>query len=143
MTYTTMVRPRWSDMDVFGHVNHASIVTLLEEARVELLFGRAGAEGLTGLAKGVVVVRLSVDYRAPLVVDGGAVRVEMSLTELKSASFTLDYKVDGGQSDSDQVAVVARTVLAPYDVDGARPRRLADAEQRFLTQWLGEGESGA
>ncbi|WP_216216115.1 acyl-CoA thioesterase [Amycolatopsis aidingensis] len=143
MTYTTTVQPRWSDMDVFGHVNHARIVTLLEEARVELLFGRAGAEGLPELAKGVVVVRLAVDYRAPLVVDGGAIRVEISLAELKTASFTLDYKVYGGQSDPDRIAVVARTVLAPYDVGGSRPRRLADAERHFLTRWLGQEEPGA
>ena len=29
---------RWSDMDVFQHINHARMVTLLEEARIPWLF---------------------------------------------------------------------------------------------------------
>ncbi|MGH8967810.1 MAG: acyl-CoA thioesterase, partial [Actinomycetes bacterium] len=40
-SYVTKVLPRWSDMDVYGHVNHARTVTLLEEARIQLLFAEA------------------------------------------------------------------------------------------------------
>ena len=29
---------RWSDMDAFQHINHARMVTLLEEARIPWLF---------------------------------------------------------------------------------------------------------
>ncbi|KAF0964967.1 hypothetical protein MLGJGCBP_01839 [Rhodococcus sp. T7] len=32
------VEVRWSDMDVFQHINHARMVTLLEEARIPWLF---------------------------------------------------------------------------------------------------------
>lgn len=48
--YATQVAVRWSDMDVFGHVNNARTVTLLEEARTELLFRDGEAE----LGRGVV-----------------------------------------------------------------------------------------
>ncbi|WP_092530859.1 acyl-CoA thioesterase [Amycolatopsis arida] len=126
-------------MDVFGHVNHAKMVTLLEEARVPLLFDEAAAAGLTGLARGVVVVRLAVDYRAPVVVRGTEVRVEVSLAELAFASFTLDYTVYNGPSTENGVAVEARTVLAPYDVAGGRPRRLSEGEREFLARRLDGG----
>jgi len=43
--------PLISDQDLFGHVNHANMVTLLEEARVPLLFVD-GSSGLTELVKG-------------------------------------------------------------------------------------------
>ncbi|HEX4705043.1 MAG TPA: thioesterase family protein, partial [Pseudonocardiaceae bacterium] len=43
--FVAEVRPRWSDMDSFGHVNHANTVTLLEEARVDLLFGEGARHG--------------------------------------------------------------------------------------------------
>ncbi|WP_040406413.1 acyl-CoA thioesterase [Amycolatopsis nigrescens] len=137
-----MVRPRWSDMDPFGHVNHANVVTLLEEARVPLLFDGALRAGLTELPKGIVVVRLAVRYRAPIVLAHEDVRVEITLRELKFASFTLDYRVHGGPSETDRLAVTAETVLAPYDVEQQRPRRLTEAEREFLAKQLDWQEPG-
>lgn len=137
--YVVTVRPRWSDMDPFGHVNHANIVTLLEEARVPLLFDEASAAGLTEFARGMVVVRLRVDYRRPIVVDGRDVRVEITMSELRHASFTLDYVLRCGPDDNDAVAVTASTVLAPYDVAGGRPRRLTEEERVFLRERIPAG----
>ncbi|WP_425388304.1 acyl-CoA thioesterase [Amycolatopsis taiwanensis] len=136
-----MVRPRWSDMDAFGHVNHASMVTLLEEARVPVLFAEANKAGLAGFAKGMVVAKLSVDYRAPVVADGAHIRVEVSLRQLKFASLTLGYNVHNGASAADEVAVTAETVLAPYDTQTRRPRRLTDSERAFLLERLGPVET--
>ncbi|MBB4689461.1 acyl-CoA thioesterase [Amycolatopsis jiangsuensis] len=133
MTYVSHVRPRWSDMDVYGHVNHANMVTLLEEARIPVLFGEAVNEGLTELPKGVVVVKLAVHYRAPIIATpDSSVRVEIALTELKAATVTLGYRVHAGPDESDPVAVTAETVLAPYDTGALRPRRLTAAESEFL-----------
>ncbi|EHR60311.1 acyl-CoA thioesterase [Saccharomonospora cyanea] len=149
--YVTRVRPRWSDMDAFGHVNHARLVTLLEEARVPLLFGGApdgpgdtgdtggDSGGLSDFAKGIVVVRLHVDYRAPIVVDGREVRVEITLADLRHASFALDYRVRTGPSEEDAVAATATTVLAPYDLERGRPRRLSEAERAFLVEHVPSG----
>ncbi|OXM59586.1 acyl-CoA thioesterase [Amycolatopsis vastitatis] len=134
MTYVSLVRPRWTDMDVYGHINHAKMVTLLEEARIPLLFEGAVEAGLEQLPKGIVVVRLEVAYKAPIVVSGQQLRVGIDLTELRAASFTLDYRVHSGPSADDPVAVTAETVLAPYDTAALRPRRLTPAESEFLKQ---------
>lgn len=132
-------------MDAFGHVNHARLVTLLEEARVPLLFNPAA--DLRDFAKGIVVVRLSVDYRAPVVVNGVDVRVEITLSELRAASFTLDYRLYAGPSEKDGLAATARTTLAPYDVGEGRPRRLTGPERDFLhslsLRTPGDGAAGA
>jgi acyl-CoA thioester hydrolase len=119
-------------MDAFGHVNHANTVTLIEEARVDMLFGEAGRQGAASMVDGMVVARLVVDYHTPLVVDGTSVRVEISVRELRAASFTLDYKVHSGRRESDAVVATAETLMVPYDLDAARPRRLTDAERDFL-----------
>jgi acyl-CoA thioester hydrolase len=140
MAYVSLVRPRWSDMDAFGHVNHANMVTLLEEARVPLLFDEASRAGLTAFASGMVVVRLEVHYRAPIVVDGRQIRVEMDLRECRAASLTLGYEVHNGPSVEDAVAVTAETLLAPYDVGSGRPRRLTEAERAYLLERLGVPE---
>jgi acyl-CoA thioester hydrolase len=119
-------------MDVFGHVNHANTVTLLEEARVDLLFGEGGRHGAASMARGMVVARLVVDYHSPLIVDGSSVRVEIAVRELRAASFTLDYTIHSGRRESDAVVATAETLLVPYDTAAARPRRLTDAERDFL-----------
>jgi acyl-CoA thioester hydrolase len=134
VTYVSHVRPRWTDMDVYGHINHAKLVTLLEEARIPLLFENAVAAGLDQLPKGIVVARLEVAYKAPIVVTGQELRIDIDLTELRAASFTLAYRVHGGPAASDPVAVTAETVLAPYDTVALRPRRLSPAESEFLKQ---------
>ncbi|ATY13780.1 thioesterase [Amycolatopsis sp. AA4] len=139
MTFVSHVQPRWSDMDVYGHVNHANVVTLLEEARVPVLFGEAERAGLTELPKGVVVVKLAVHYRAPIVaVPGRSVRVEITLTELRASTVTLGYVVRTGPDATDPVAVTAETVLAPYDTVKLRPRRLSDEESEFLKRVLAD-----
>ncbi len=130
--YVAEVRPRWSDMDVFGHVNHANTVTLLEEARVDLLFTEGSRHGATSMAAGMVVARLVVDYHTPLVASGNSIRVEIVVRELRAASFTLDYTVYNGRRSSDAVVATAETLLVPYDVEATRPRRLSDAERDFL-----------
>ncbi len=126
-------------MDAYGHVNHANTVTLLEEARVALLFNEAALQGTDGMARGVVVARLVVDYHTPLVANGNMVRVAMTVREMRHASFTLDYEVHCGPSESDPVAATAETLLVPYDTGTGRPRRLSEGERDFLAAYRSGG----
>jgi acyl-CoA thioester hydrolase len=136
------VRPRWSDMDVYGHVNHANTVTLLEEARIALLFGEGARHGAERLASGVLVARLVVDYHAPLIADGGSIRVAVSLREMRHATFVLDYEVHNGLAADDPIAVTAQTTMVPYDLANSRPRRMSEAERDFLAAWRSNGSGG-
>jgi acyl-CoA thioester hydrolase len=140
--FVTEVRPRWSDMDAYGHVNHANTVTLLEEARVAMLFTEAARHGNTGMARGMVVARLVVDYHSPLVANGTTFRVAMAVREMRNASFTLDYEVHSGPLETDPVAATAQTMLVPYDVATGRPRRLSEPERDFLAAYR-TGGNGA
>jgi acyl-CoA thioester hydrolase len=61
--FVVQVPMRWTDQDAYRHVNHAKAVTLLEEARVAMVFAAAAAEGVEGFGAGLLVVGLQVDYR--------------------------------------------------------------------------------
>jgi acyl-CoA thioester hydrolase len=87
-------------------------------------------------------VKLAVDYRVPLVFDGGAVDIEMSVRDLKASSFMLDYTVRTGGNGSSMVAVTAETLICAYNVDETRPRRLTDVERDFLASWHSGGARG-
>lgn len=128
--FSTEVAVRWSDMDAFGHVNNARTVTLIEEARTELLFANGARHASDDLSHGVVVARLTVDYRRPLRYSGVPVPLRVWVTDVRAASFDLDYEVRDGKTG--EVAATARTQLVPYDLHAGRPRRLTADERAFL-----------
>src|SRR6478736_8747677 len=117
--YVTQVRVRWSDLDAFQHVNNAKTVTLLEEARVDWLFGEASRHGVDRLTDGIVVAQLEINYLRPIGFDL-PVSVSMGLTKLGTASMTVDYVL----SAAGATAVTASTVLVPVDSVTFKPRRL-------------------
>ena len=128
---------RWADLDLLGHVNNVVYVDYLQEARVDLLRHHgpsARAEG--GLAEGVVVVRHEVEYVAPLEFRFRPVSIEVWVTEVRAASFTLGYEVFHDAEDGRHVYLRASTLLAPYVFATERPRRLNDAEQQSLGRLL-------
>jgi acyl-CoA thioester hydrolase len=118
---------RWSDMDVYGHVNNARFLTLYEEARVAMMFVGARERGLTSFEAGIVIFRHEVDYLRP--VDyGDPVRIEMWIDEIRPSRFTVCYEL----FDGDTVASRARSVCVPFDLERQTPRRLSPAERAFL-----------
>ncbi|GGL02731.1 acyl-CoA thioesterase [Mangrovihabitans endophyticus] len=127
---------RWSDMDAYGHVNNARFLTLYEEARVAMFFVGARAAGLASFEEGIVIARHEVDYLRP--VDyGDPVRIEMWVSSLRAAAFTVDYEMFDGAV----LASRARSVCVPYNLANAHPRRLTAPERDFLSPYLAETES--
>src|SRR5690606_33003714 len=133
-TFTFHCPVRWSDMDAYGHVNNARILTLYEEARVALMFRAARDQGITSMADGIVIARHEIDYLRPINHSEPG-RIEVWVEELRRASFTLGYEL----FDDGKVASRARSVLVPYDLSMGRPRRLSDAEREFLALYLESG----
>ncbi|MHA6802747.1 acyl-CoA thioesterase [Salinifilum ghardaiensis] len=125
---------RWADVDAFGHVNHATMVTLLEQARAEMLFAEAERHGLHGMSAGMVVARVVIDYHSPLFYADRVLRVRMSVREVKAASFVVDYT-----ALSEETVASAETLMVPYDLGSGRPRRLTAEERAFLGRWRAPG----
>jgi acyl-CoA thioester hydrolase len=126
---------RWTDQDVYRHVNNARAVTLLEEARVRFVFEAAQDEGVTGFPAGLLVVALHVDYRRQIPYHGRGLRVTMTVDELRAASFRICYEMHDGPEEGDPVAVVGWTRMATFDLVAGRPRRLTPEERAFLARW--------
>lgn len=133
--FQTLIPLRWSDLDAYGHVNHARAVTLLEEARAELVFRRGAEQDAGAWADGLFVANLQVDYKAQMSYRGQSVLVGIWAHEVRAASFLLDYEMRVGPSTDDPVAVTARTQMVPFDIAANRPRRLTGVEREFLARW--------
>lgn len=141
MKFVVEVPVRWSDVDVYGHVNHARAVTLLEEARTELLFNEMPRRGHGRMPDGMVVYRLAVKYVSPVLHGAGPVRVDMWVTDVRAASFVLHYVMHA--PDDHRRLVVAETTMVPYELATGRPRRLAANEEAFLLQLTERDEEDA
>jgi acyl-CoA thioester hydrolase len=135
MRFDVRIPLRWADMDAYRHVNHARTVTLLEEARVDLVFRLAAREGVGGWSDGLFVAGLQVDYRRQIAYEGQSVLVSLWTGEVRAASFMLHYEVRTGPSVQDPGAVSAWTQMVPFDLAANRPRRLSGDEKQFLARW--------
>jgi acyl-CoA thioester hydrolase len=145
VTYDVDVPLRWSDQDPYRHVNHAKVVTLLEDARAVLLFDAAAREGVAAFEAGLLVAKVQVAYRRPIPWHPRGVRARMWCEHVRAASFTVGYELllpdlangsDGGAWDAAKPAVTADTQLVPYDLAAERPRRLTAEERSFLDRYV-------
>ena len=139
MRHTYECPLRWADMDLLGHVNNVTFVDYLQEARIDMLAIHASFRGGEQLAEGVVVVNHQVEFVAPLVYRRRPpVYVDVWVTEVRAASFTLAYEVygDDPRTGLRVVHLRARSVLAPYVFATERPRRVSTAEREVLDRFL-------
>lgn len=128
---------RWADMDVYGIVNNVVFLRYLEEARVDLVFRMGPTDGDAFFRDGSVVVRHEIRYLRQLVHRHEPVDIEMWVSRLESATVTVDYRV----RDGDTLYATASTVMAPFDYERGRPRRLAPQETAFFQKFLDGGEA--
>jgi acyl-CoA thioester hydrolase len=122
-------------MDAYGHVNNVVFLRYLEEARIDFLFRPE-----KDFKQGSVVARHEIDYKRQLVHRHAPVDIELWVTEIRAASFTIAYEV----KDGDQIYVRASTVIVPFDFERQRPRRITDEERAFLKEYMDDAaERGA
>ncbi|ALG83429.1 acyl-CoA thioesterase [Gordonia phthalatica] len=132
---------RWSDMDAFGHINHARMVTLMEEARIQWLL--SAGEEYAPLIKSAMIVHVEIRYQAQLRHEDSPVRIGMWIKGFRSVDFTIGYEIYGTTAAEDsRPACVASTQMAVVDIENHTLRRLTDGEKGYLREWSREGDAG-
>ncbi len=136
-----LLKPRWSDLDAYSHVNNVTWLEYLQEARVDMLFVHAPARGAEGLAQGVLVVRAEIDYRRAMVFRQQPYAIEMWVSKIGGASFTISYEIADEHSPGTRLVYGrAATLLAPTDLGSGRPRRLNDVERAVLGRFTDQAQ---
>jgi acyl-CoA thioester hydrolase len=117
------VATRWRDLDGLGHVNHAVVLTYLEEGRDAFLEGH-------GIRRDHYVVgRCSVSFLGEIDPDLAAVTVLCAVRKLGQASvITGEHIVD----DRGQTVVEAEFGLVMWDPDRRGSRPITDEERASL-----------
>lgn len=121
--YTCHVR--FSDVDVYGHVNNVKYFEYYQEARIAFLsMMRQPAEP----DHSTVLARLDVDYKRPILFRPEPYVVETRVTRVGTSSFGLDSEI----RDGDTVLSRAQAVLVAFDLTTQRSRALTDDERQAL-----------
>lgn len=132
--FTAPVHVRWSDIDMYQHINHATMVTILEEARIPFLREPFGAEITT---IGLLIADVNISYKAQLRLVDSPLQVTMWSKRVRAVDFTIGYEVRsvGAPRDS-RPAVVADTQLAAVHIEEQRLQRLSEAQRDYLQGWM-------
>ena len=121
--HTKEIEIRWSDLDPYGHVNHAVFLTYLEEVRDEWLSAAVGEDAL-----GYVVARVEIDYRRELTQQDDRIVARIRLDSLGTSSVRT---VEELALTDGTLAAEAKAVLVACD-EQHRPRPLTGEERYVL-----------
>jgi acyl-CoA thioester hydrolase len=131
--YVTPVPVRWSDIDMYQHVNHATMVTILEEARVPFLTEPFKDDFVT---TGLLIAEVKVGYKGQLRLADSPLQVTIWCNKLRACDFTLGYEVRSVLADPDsKPAVIAETQLAAFDIQEQKLVRLAPHHREYLQRY--------
>jgi acyl-CoA thioester hydrolase len=132
--FVAPVPVRWSDIDMYQHVNHATMVTILDEARVPFLSHAFGAD-ITSV--GLLIADVRVTYKGQLRLADSPLQVTMWVKRLRAVDFTLGYEVRSVNADPEsKPAVIAESQLAAFHIDEQRLVRLSPHQREYLQRWL-------
>ena len=132
--FTTGVRVRWSDIDMYQHINNATMVTILEEARVDFL-REPFADDVSTI--GLLIHEVQVLYKGQLRLADSPLQVTMWTKRLRAVDFTVGYEVRAVDADPEsKPSVIAETQLAAVHIDEQRLVRLSPSHREYLQRRL-------
>lgn len=143
------IHVRWGDLDAFGHVNNATMLRLLEEARVRTFWatgpGDGSAPATAVLEVGPEANTLSliahqeIEYLAPVPYSSEPIRIDMWFSRIGGASIEICYEVHPPTTSGlDVVYARASTVLVLVDATSLAPRRITASERAAWEPHLGD-----
>jgi acyl-CoA thioester hydrolase len=132
--FVAPVHVRWSDIDMYQHINHATMVTILEEARIPFLREPFGADITT---IGLLIAEVNIVYKGQLRLVDSPLQVTMFSRRVRAVDFTIGYEVrPAGATPDTKPSVIADTQLAAVHIDKQRLQRLSPAQREYLLRYL-------
>jgi acyl-CoA thioester hydrolase len=126
---------RWSDVDLFGHVNNAAFLRYLDDARFTL-FPRMGVDEDGAMtASLLVVVKHEIDYVTPLTFRPVPFAVEVWVPRIGRSSVDFAYEIADEAGSTTYLR--ARSRMVQLDRATHAPRHFTDEERAAFEQYAG------
>ncbi len=127
---------RWSDVDLFGHVNNAAYLRFLDDARFTLFSGMGVDESGAMTASLLVVVKHEIDYLAPLTFRPAPIAVQVWVPRIGRSSVDLAYEV---LDEPGTVYLRARSRMVQLDSATHTARPFSAQERATFEAYPGAG----
>jgi len=132
MRHKCQLQIRWADLDAFRHINNATYLVYMQEARADFTWFSRIANGKEPMLADMVVARAEVDYLSPIHETGTTLDVEIYIEKISNSSFVMVYEMSQGST----LRARGKTVQVGVDMETEKARRLRDSEREFLGQYL-------
>ena len=119
------VHVRFSDVDVYGHVNNVKYFEYFQEARIQLTVAQGGD---LGDGYHLVVAQTDVDYRRPILFRAEPYDCRTWVSRIGTSSMVFESVV----SDGDEVLARARVVGVCMDSATGRPTPVPDRYRHLV-----------
>ncbi|WP_326549175.1 thioesterase family protein [Mycolicibacterium sp. ND9-15] len=118
---------------MYQHINHATMVTILEEARIPFLREPFGPEIDT---IGLLIAEVNISYKDQLRLMDSPLQVTMWSKRVRAVDFTVGYEVRSvGAPAGSKPAVIADTQLAAVHIKEQRLHRLSPEQREYLQRF--------
>ena len=124
---------RFSDVDVYGHVNNVKYFEYYQEARISFVQSLAGGLFDPESSNRQVVARIDVDYKRPILFLPEPYAVETWVDRVGTSSYGLGARIVDAAGT---VYSTAAVTLVAFDVASGRSRPLSDGERSRLEKAL-------
>jgi acyl-CoA thioester hydrolase len=132
MRHLTKAHVRWADLDAFGHINNATYLTYIQEARANFTWFSRIEQGLAPMLSDMVVGRAEVDFIIPIYEAGFDLDVAIWVSKVGNSSFDLAYELSSAKGLHSR----GRTVQVAVSMETKKSRPLSQEERDFLTRYL-------
>ncbi|MFD1065419.1 acyl-CoA thioesterase [Oceanobacillus locisalsi] len=128
-TFYIPVSVRFSETDMYGHVNNVSPFIYFEEARIAYLNKIGFLSKDMRQKDGIIVADLQCNYLKELYF-GDHIRVYVKTASVGNTSFDIHYKV----VREEEVILTARGRLVYIDTEKKEPQKLSEALKKKLIE---------
>jgi len=118
---------RFSDVDVYRHVNNVKYFEYYQEARLAFLGSLGRLDGV-GSDFSVVVARIGAEYRKPILFRPEPYIVQTWVKRVGTSSYTLGSEIMDGET----VLSSAEVVAVRFDRERQRAHPLTEEERALL-----------
>jgi acyl-CoA thioester hydrolase len=142
---------RWSDLDAYGHVNNARMLSLLEEARIQAFWvsddtsehavgaSTAVLDATPGATTITLIARQEIEYLHPVPYGQRPLDVQLWIGGIGGSSVEVCYEVWSPQGEQPQALYARATaVVVLVDTASGRPTRWGSAVRTAWAPFVGE-----
>ncbi|MGF3055346.1 acyl-CoA thioesterase [Microbacterium sp. YY-01] len=139
---------RWGDLDAYNHVNNATMLKLLEEARVRAFWQPLPGESAPPTAvlasqpeAGVhtLIARQEIEYLEPIPYHRDPLEVQMWFGKLGGSSLEVCYEIYNNPGHPARVLYARSTaIIVIVDANTGKPTRLTEAMREAWEPYRGE-----